>query len=130
MPQPPTAIAVEVIVTAPTDADSAAIAHLSATGGKALPKVAYLVKIRLKTMPEPTSQGWALYVKDFRIPKYWEAKDGIYFKVFDPQFFEDHKGERLRFSQNGTEFVDTKLRLAAPRRHGGGKLPRQEEVLK
>src|SRR5690242_5051541 len=104
MPQPFTAIAVEVIATEPTEADRAAIAHLSAAGGKALPKVTYLVKIRFKAMPEPTSRGWALYVKDFRIPKYWEAKDGIYFKVFDPQFFVEHKGERLRFSRNGTEF--------------------------
>lgn len=130
MPQPPTAVAVEVIATEPTDADRVAIAHLSATGGKALPKVTYLVKIRFKAMPEPTSQGWALYVKDFRIPKYWEAKDGIYFKVFDPEFFVQHKGERLRFSQNGIKFIDTKLKLTSPRRHDDKKLPRQEDVLK
>jgi hypothetical protein len=36
---------------------------------------------------------------------------GIYFKVFDPQFFQDHQGQSLRFSQNGTEFTDTGLKL-------------------
>jgi hypothetical protein len=37
----------------------------------ALDKVTYLVKIKVGDMPAVTSQGWALYVMDERIPKYW-----------------------------------------------------------
>ncbi|HET9000560.1 MAG TPA: hypothetical protein VFP86_13025 [bacterium] len=133
---PPKATAVEVVATRPTEADSAAIAHLSARDSKSLPPVTYLVKVRFETMPEATSQGWALYVNDFRIPKYWAYKDGIYFKVFDQQFFRDHHGESLRFSQNGTDFIDTGLKLAAPDSSAKTsvsdvtKLPRQDDVLK
>jgi hypothetical protein len=133
---PPKATAVEVVATRPTEADSAAIAHLSARDSKSLPQVTYLVKVRFETMPEATSQGWALYVNDFRIPKYWAYKDGIYFKVFDQQFFRDHQGESLRFSQNGTDFIDTGLKLAAPDSSAKTsvsdvtKLPRQDDVLK
>ena len=58
--------------------------------------------------------GWALYVNDVLIPKYWEYKEGIYFTVLDPQFFADHKGKRLRFSQNGVDFHDTGVKLPAP----------------
>ena len=113
-PAPPKITAVEVVAAQPTEADSAAIAHLSAEANKSLPQVAYVVKVRLKTKPPVTSMAWALYVNDVLIPKYWEYADGIYFTVLDPQFFADHKGKRLRFSQNGTDFYDTGIKLPAP----------------
>src|SRR5262245_6794587 len=96
---PPKAVAVEVVAAQPTEADRSAIAHLSERDKKSLPPVTYLVKIRFDTMPPATSHGLALYVGDVRIPKYWAYKDGIYFKVFDPQFLHDHQGKPLRFSQ-------------------------------
>ncbi len=113
-PEPPKITSVEVVATQPTEAEGAAIARLSAETNRSLPQVAYVVKVRLKTKPPVTSMGWALYVNDVRIPKYWEYADGIYFTVLDPQFFADHKGKRLRFSQNGVDFFDTGMRLAAP----------------
>jgi hypothetical protein len=111
---PPRAVAVEAAASQPTDADNAAISRLSQAAGRDLPPVAYLVKIQLETVPEATSSGWALYVGNFRIPKYWEYKDGIYFKVYDAQFFRDHSGGELRFSPDGTEFIDTGLVLTSP----------------
>ena len=127
---PPKAVAVEVVAAQPTDADRAAIAHLSTRDRKSVAPVTYLVKVRLETMPEATSQGWALYIGDFRVPKYWATRDGIYFKVFDPEFFEEHQGERLRFSQNGIDFIDTGLALIAPPSHDAARLPLQDEVLR
>jgi hypothetical protein len=133
---PPKAVGVEVVAAEPTEADGAAMAHLSALHSKSLPGVTYLVKVRLDVKPQAASHGWALYVKDFRIPKYWEYDDGIYFKVFDPQFFQDHKGEPLRFSLNGSDFVDTGVKLAAPpaATHSvaapAGRLPAQPDALR
>jgi hypothetical protein len=135
-PVPPTAVAVEVVATRPTEADKAAIAHLSARDRKALAEVAYVVKIRFKSMPEATSRGWGLYVDDFRIPKYWAYNEGVFFKVFDPQFFQDHREQSLRFSENGVHFVDTGLKLTPPRAGAEmtandlSKLPSQDEALK
>jgi hypothetical protein len=70
-----------------------------------------------------------------RIPKYWAYSQGIYFKVFDPQFFKDNEGAKLRFSSNFTEFTETGLTLAAPQAAGksaraAAQLPRQDDVLK
>ena len=113
-PKPPKITAVEVIAAQPTEADSAAIAHLSAQSNRSLPQVVYVVKVRLKTKPPATSMAWALYVNDVLIPKYWEYEKGIYFTVLDPQFFADHKGKRLRFSQDGVNFHDTRIKLPAP----------------
>lgn len=136
-PAPPKITAIEVVAAQPTEADSAAIAHLSAEANKSLPQVAYVVKVKLKTKPPVTSIAWALYVNDVLIPKYWEYKDGIYFTVLDPQFFADHKGKCLRFSQNGTDFYDTGMKLAAPpaaavskSKGKGAQLPLQADVLK
>jgi hypothetical protein len=134
--EPPRAVAVEVTAARPNEADSVLIAQLEPGPVKTLPGVAYIVKIKLQTVPEPTARGWALYVNDLRIPKYWEYSQGVYFKVFDPQFFADHEGENLRFSQNGTEFIETGLKLPPPRARetrsarGVARLPRQEDVLK
>jgi hypothetical protein len=113
-PKPPKITGVEVIAAQPTEADSAAIAHLSAKSNRSLPQVVHVVKVRLQTKPPATSMAWALYVNDVLIPKYWEYDEGIYFTVLDPQFFADHKGKRLRFSQNGVDFHDTGMKLPAP----------------
>jgi len=132
----PQAVAVEVIAAQPTEADSAVLAKLESSEGKALPGAAYIVKVRLKALPEATSHGWALYVGKLRIPKYWAYSHGIYFKVFDPQFFADHKGSKLRFSQDGTDFIDTRLKLVAlqePKTKSSrraARLPAQDDGLK
>lgn len=112
-PAPPKAVAVDVVAARPTRADKALVARLESDEDKSLPGLTYIVKVRLRAVPEPTSHGWALYVDDVRIPKYWEYQDGIYFKVFDPQFFADHTGGKLRFSEDGTRFTDTGLKLPA-----------------
>jgi hypothetical protein len=92
-----------------------------------------VIKIQLETMPPATSSGWALYIDEFRIPKYWQYKDGIYFKVHDPQFLADHDGEPLRFSADGAEFIETGLTLTAREVGSSPKqardLPRQDDVL-
>ena len=111
LPKPPKITAVEVVPAQPTEADSSAIAQLSAQLNRSLPQVVYVVKVQLKTKPPATSLAWRLYVNDELIPKYWEYADGIYFTVLDPQFLADHKGQRLRFSLDGVEFHDTGLKL-------------------
>src|SRR5882724_3761794 len=98
---PPRIVAVDVIPSQPTDADRSQIAHLKTSANASLQDVAYLVKIQFEERPPVTSQGWALYVNDERIPKYWACKDGIYFKVFDPSFFAEHAGQPIRFSLDG-----------------------------
>ena len=129
LPEPPKIAAVEVIAAQPTEADRAATAHL----GAAEPKAVYVVKVKLKAKPPVTSMAWALYVNDELVSKYWEYADGIYFTVSDPQFFTRHRGKQLRFSQNGTDFFDTGVKLApAPSvaEDNAIRLPLQADVLK
>jgi hypothetical protein len=135
-PTPPKVVAVNVIATQPTDTDRSVLAHLSARGNAPQENVVFIVKIEFEEMPPATSHGWALYVKNERIPKYWAYKDGIYFKVYDPHFVVEHAGESLRFSLDGVDFIDTgkKLPSRKPKSQGGGKatanLPLQSDVLK
>jgi hypothetical protein len=110
-------------------------AQLAAEKKRSMPEAAHIVKIGLKEVPPPTGHGWALYVGDTRIPKYWEYPGGIYFKVFDEEFLAEHRGEKLRFSENGVAFIDTGMKLPGPgprRPTRGAKaraLPLQSEVL-
>ena len=133
---PPKVVAVEVVPSQATDSDRGVIAHLKARDNAPLHDVAYVVKIEFAEMPPATSHAWGLYVKDLRIPKYWAYKDGIYFKVFDPNFFAEHDGQPIRFSMDGVEFIDTGKKLVAPKPRGMkaaahmSKLPLQEDVLK
>jgi hypothetical protein len=137
-PAPPKITAVEIVATQPTEADSAAMAQLSAKASKSLAPVAYVVKVKLKTKPPVTSMAWGLYVHDVLIPKYWEYEEGLYFTVLDPQFFADHKGKKLRFSQDGSTFFDTGMKFSAPPAEGAArtkgskaaKLPLQADILK
>jgi hypothetical protein len=50
----------------------------------------------------------------------------------DPQFFQEHRGGRLRFSSNGTDFIDTGLVLSeadvVPQ--DAADLPDQADVLR
>ena len=132
---PPEVVAVDVMAAQPTRADSSLISQLDAQRATPLPGVAYVVRVQLKVQPAATSHGWALYVGDFRVPKYWVYRQGIYFKVFDPRFFDDHAGEPVRFSLDGSEFVDTGLRLGASpfagSVHPGSStlLPKQDDLL-
>jgi hypothetical protein len=131
----PKVVSVEIVPARPTDPDSAMIAQLAAETKRPLPQTAFIVKIRLDRIPPATGHGWALYVGDTRIPKYWEYPDGIYFKVLDEEFLAEHQGEKLRFSENETEFVDTGVKLPAARARGAERvtdvrrLPLQSEVL-
>ena len=129
LPEPPKIAAVEVVAAQPTEADRAAIAHMGVTE----PKAVYVVKVKLKAKPPVTSMAWALYVDDELVSKYWEYADGIYFTVADPQFFIRHQGKQLRFSQNGTDFFDTGVKLAPAPSVAEDKaigLPLQADVLK
>jgi hypothetical protein len=132
----PKVVSAEVVAAQPTDADVPMIAGLSSEVGRRLPSTAFIVKVRLEEIPEPAGSGWALYVGATRIPKYWEYPGGIYFKVLDQTFLDEHRGEPLRFSLNDQKFVNTGVTLpgpttprAAAAARGARRLPLQSEVL-
>jgi hypothetical protein len=112
-PTPPKITGIEVEAAKPNEADSMKIAQMSSDTNQSLPQVAQVVKVRLRAKPPATSMAWRLYVDDVLIPKYWEYEDGIYFTVLDPQFFSDHKGQPLRFSQDGVDFFETGMKFPA-----------------
>ena len=132
---PPKVISAAVVATQPTDADTPMLARLSSELNRRLPATAFIVKIRLEKIPEATGDGWALYVGDTRIPKYWAYPGGVYFKVLDQTFLADHQGEPLRFSHNDKDFVNTGVNLPGPEvarssaRTGARRLPLQSDAL-
>ena len=105
----------EVVAARPTETDKTMIAQLAveaeATDARDGP---HCQNPSGQGIPPPTAHGWALYAGDTRIPKYWEYPGGIYFKVLDEDFLAEHQGEKLRFSENGKDFIDTGVKLPGP----------------
>lgn len=132
----PKVVSVEVVPARPTETDKTMIAQLAAATRRPITDTAFIVKIALDRIPPPTARGWALYVGETRIPKYWEYPGGIYFKVLDEEFLAEHQRQKLRFSENGVDFIDTGVKLPAPEASRAGRaakvrsLPPQSEVLK
>jgi hypothetical protein len=129
---------VEVVATQSQPADTEKIAFLKTTNA-ALNDVTYIVKVNLSAPLPVTSAGFTLYVGDYQVRKYSAFPGGIYFKVYDPNFFVDHGGEPLKFSVLGMAAQETGSRLptlpgadAAATRglQQSSELPTQEQILR
>lgn len=127
---------VEVVATQSQPADSEKVAYLQTTNA-VLNDVTYIVKVNLSTPMPITSAGFALYVGDYRVNKYSAFPGGIYFKVYDPNFFVEHGGEPVKFSVAGTAAQETGSRLpmqtgadAAARDLQPTELPTQAQILR
>ena len=136
-PEYPKIVSVDVIPSRPKPADVRKIHFIQAQEKLSLEEVALIVRIRLKSMPPATSQGFELYLGDYRVSKYWAFQGGIYFKVYNPRFLKKHGGKQIRFAIEGDRFYDTGLRLPkkakairpAPAKDRTQALPSEEDVL-
>jgi hypothetical protein len=132
---PLTVLAVEVVATKPAASDHQFLARARRDVDQPTPAVTYVVRIQLESAPPATGSGWALYVGDLRIPKYWQYPSGIYFKVYDPAFFDEHGDSPIRFSaDHGVTYTDTGVTLGRPRTVAGtgtdpDDLPAQPDIL-
>ena len=86
----------------------------SARRRRARAPVAYVIKIRLETMPPATRRVGRCTSDDFRIPKYWEYQEGIYFKMSIPSSSRTTRRTTALLSRAGTEFIETGLTLSRP----------------
>lgn len=135
---------IEVVATQPQPADLRVLETLRATQPNDLDNITYIVKINLSSPLPATSIGVVLSVGDYRISRYAAFPGGIYFKVHDPHFFEEHGGEAIQFSvagrtqATGYQLPTTAANLpttdetaqAAAEAEPIGELPTQEEVLR
>lgn len=102
---------VEVIPTQPKPADVRSIEYIQTTNNITLDNVTYIVKISLKNPLPVTSQGFTLFLDNYRVSKYFQFPGGIYFKVYDPNFLTERAGNKLLFSIPGVGVRDTGYQL-------------------
>ncbi len=130
--------AIEILRTRPEAADLRQIHHYAAETGATIEEVSYIVKIYVETPPLYTNMGLELYVGDKKIRKYSQFRNGIYFKVNNPQQLTALQGQEVQFRQPGAEeFVDSgvsfPIEQISERRLMSAEeisLPSQEEVLR
>ena len=133
---------IQLLLARPEEADLRKIQHYAAERGVSAAdteEVSYIVKLYLKTPLVHDNMGVELYVGDQPIPRYFQFKNGIYFKVNDPQKLSSLRGREVRFRRPGTdEFISTGVRFPAAEEKVEGALravepaglPTQEEVLR
>jgi hypothetical protein len=105
-PNPPKVSSVQIMPVQPEPADEARIAFLRANRNLPLEDVLYLAKIYLEGELPVEGEGYALYVGDEWIRKYWGFNGGIFFNVYDPRFVEEHAGQAIRFTRDHKSFID------------------------
>ena len=105
---------IQLLVARPEEADLRKIQHYAAERGADTEEVSYLVKLYIKTPLVQDSMGVELYVGDQPIRRYSQFKNGIYFKVNDPQKLSSLRGREVRFRRPGTdELISTGVRFPA-----------------
>lgn len=109
----PEVLSVEVIATQPTVADLRNIEYMRSAGHPQIENITYIVRLNLNSLPEISSLGFRVYVGEFRVLKYSECPSGIYFKVYDPDFFSEHANQDIRFSIDDVTFQDSGQTLPA-----------------
>jgi hypothetical protein len=129
---------IQLLLARPEAADLRKIQHYAAARGAEIEEVSYIVKLYTETPPVYNSMGVELYVGNQQIRKYSRFKNGIYFKVNDPQQLSTLQGQEVRFRRPGAdEFINTGVRVPAEEAIERGlrtttvnQLPTQEEVLR
>ena len=134
----PEVSSIEVRAAQPKAADSRKIQYICDIKNRSAEDIVYIVKLYMDDVePFYTSAGLRLFVGDHEIKEYSGFKNGIYFKVYDPDFLAENGGEMVRFTADGVEFIDTGVRLpSAPAGVGlaataglATELPSQDQVL-
>lgn len=128
---------IQLLLARPEVADLRKIRYYAAERGADIEEVSYIVKLYTQTPPVYNSMGVELYVGNQQIRQYSQFKNGIYFKVNDPQQLSTLQGEEVRFRRPGADkFINTGVRLPAEetierslRTADMRQLPTQEQVL-
>ena len=102
-----TVTSVEAISIQPEQADMKKIAYLREHMKRTMDDVYTIVKVFLDEPLPIKVRTPRLYVGDNEIMKYGGFAGGIYFKVYDPQFFEQHSGDAIYISTDGYTLVET-----------------------
>jgi uncharacterized protein YqkB len=103
----PEVVRVEIIATQPIPADIRSIQHIQLSDTITLNEVTYIVKINLSSQPPITSRNLDIYVGSYKVTRYSSFLGGLYFKVFNPKFFQDHVGQKILFSVDGVSMHDS-----------------------
>jgi hypothetical protein len=128
---------IQVLPARPEAADLRKIRHYAAQRGTALAEVSYIIKLYTQSPPVYNSLGVELYVGNQQIRQYAQFKNGIYFKLNDPQQLAALQGQEVRFRRPGAgDFMNTGVRFPAGEtinRHvraaDMSQLPTQAELL-
>ena len=98
---------IEIIPTQTLPEDSQNIAYLNSIEPNNINEATYVVKIWFANNVPVTNISIDLLFNEYKVRKYFEFDGGIYFKVFNPRFFEKHSNKKIFFLVGNIELVET-----------------------
>lgn len=104
---------IEIIPTLTLPEDSQNITYLNSIEPNNINETTYVVKIWLMNKITVTNVSIDLLFNEYRVRKYYEFDGGIYFKVFNPRFFEKHSNKEIFFLVGNVELVETGWKFPA-----------------
>ncbi|MBD2156725.1 hypothetical protein [Leptolyngbya sp. FACHB-16] len=109
--QPINITSIQIVAVQPELADAKRLDFLRANEDVSIGNHYYIVKVYLENRFAASPVLPHLYIGSEEIPMYTGFKSGLYFKVYNPKFFDEHAGESFCFSLDGQTFLDTGVKL-------------------
>lgn len=103
--------AIEILPTVTLEEDVENINFINSVEAGFIEKTTYIVKIWLKEELPFSGISIDLYFNEYKVRKYFEFKGGIYFKVFNPRFFDKHSNKKIYFVIGNSEVIETEFKL-------------------
>jgi len=103
----------EAVAVLPERADTARLEYIHRGMNEPPPRAMFVVKLYLQEHLPATGQGFALYIDNEWIRKYFAFIGGIFFNVYTLDFFTKHAGAMIRFTSDHETFQDSGVRLPA-----------------
>jgi hypothetical protein len=104
------ATSIQVAAVRPEPADSRRLEFLRNDRGVPAEDHYFIVKLFLARPLPRVAEATRLFVGDEEVAKYHGFAGGIFFKVYDPGFFDRHEGQPISFSLDDVR-VDTGVKM-------------------
>ena len=104
----------QIVAIRPEGADEQRLQFVHAGKEGVVPRAMYVVKVYLQEGIPATGQAVALYVGETWIRKYFAFSGGIFFNIYEPDFFQKNANATIRFTADHTKYFDSSVRLSMP----------------
>ena len=96
---------------AEASSDIAKLNHVRSKEPAGHPTIGFMVRLTIKGELPTDGMGMNLYLDDYKVRKYSQCRDGIFFKVYNPRFLKKHSGKAISYEVGGRGKIETGIKF-------------------